>query len=239
MKKLLIVLLALTVIGVFAFADDAAAPAAPAPQGQFHAWNDGQAYLYGVNRAGNTVSGWGPDWENAIDQEWEFNYNGKNFGYDAVMEFGGDQGLSPISRFFTYYNFGTFAKVYFGKPRLNDFQQFDYVNGNNNARFIDTEWSTSLYLTPVEGLTAAVAYYFPNQFFDSTTAITPSFANDLGVALDYSIPKIADISVYYKQDKDQKVDQLFNVGAVISAIPNLGITVSNNYDITTSVSSKE
>jgi len=92
MKKLLIVLLALTVIGICAFADDAMAAPAPAPIGTFTAWNTGTMVAYNsVNSAAGTT-GWINPWDTAagIDQEWEFGYHGKDYGFYADLEFGMD-----------------------------------------------------------------------------------------------------------------------------------------------------
>lgn len=91
MKKLLIVLLALTVIGVFAFAQDAAP--APAPIGTFTSWNTSTVALYqALGGVGPGTTTWMPAWDSVsgIDQEWEFAYHGKNYGFYADLEFGMD-----------------------------------------------------------------------------------------------------------------------------------------------------
>ena len=50
MKKALVVFLALAFFGAYAFADNA-----PAPQGQFHAWNEGQFITAGSFQGGPAV----------------------------------------------------------------------------------------------------------------------------------------------------------------------------------------
>jgi len=128
------VLLALMVIGVFAFADDAAAPA-PAPIGTFTSWNTSTVALYQSINGASATTTWMPAWDSVsgIDQEWEFGYHGKNYQFYADLEFGmdnfgngvitapipvgGEQG-STISRFSTTYDVvpGMLA-VEIGKPR--------------------------------------------------------------------------------------------------------------------------
>jgi len=85
------VLLALMVIGVFAFADDAAAPA-PAPIGTFTSWNTSTVALYQSLGGGSGYTSWMPAWDSVpgIDQEWEFAYHGKNYQFYADLEFGMD-----------------------------------------------------------------------------------------------------------------------------------------------------
>ena len=167
MKKLLVVLLALMVIGVFAFADDAMA--APASQGQFHAWNYGELFSYASVNGGSAASGWGPSWDPnyGIDQEWTFSYDGKNFGYSGTFEFGmgnfaqSTTGEGSISWFDTYYKFGDMVKFTAGKLDIGDYRWTTFIEGGANARFGQRNYSGMIQVYPVPGLSLAVLEEVP------------------------------------------------------------------------------
>ena len=76
---LLLLVVALTAVGVSAFAD-----------GTWTAWNQGNFYPYISFNGYNNVPGWGPNYDTngGIDQEWTFAYAGKNYGFDMTTEFG-------------------------------------------------------------------------------------------------------------------------------------------------------
>ena len=76
---LLLLVVALTAVGVSAFAD-----------GTWTAWNQGNFYPYISFDSNTGIAGWGPNYDAAggIDQEWTFAYAGKNYGFDMTTEFG-------------------------------------------------------------------------------------------------------------------------------------------------------
>jgi hypothetical protein len=91
MKKLLIVLLALTVVGVLAFADDAAAPAAKLSVG---GW--GRAYVSPITSNGTdqTITA-GPGWANGARVGVSFDGSSANFGFDWNPGVSGNA-MSPV-----------------------------------------------------------------------------------------------------------------------------------------------
>ncbi len=192
MKKLVVLLLALAVIGLAVYADDAMA--APAPQGQFHAWNYGMMMTYASVDGGPASVGWGPSWDPnyGIDQEWTFSYDGKNYGYSGTFEFGmGNFGQSTtggngeISWFNTYYKFGDVAKVTLGKLDIGDYRWTTFIEGAANARFGQRDYAGMLQVYPISGLSLAVLQRVPGD----TTAWGPGPSED---ATNYSYGTNAD-----------------------------------------------
>jgi len=247
MKKLLVVLLALTCLGAMAFAD---APAA----GSFHAWNQGNLFPY--YQIGSTAAsmGWGPQWDavHGIDQEWTFSYDGNHYGFDATLEFGMDNfantGLTPsatnISWFSTYYNFGDLVTVRIGKPRFNDYTEFSQVEGNNFKRFGDSDFMGILQVKPVTGLSLAAALYMPGDA--QATAVTnanagtsPDYSNNIGIAAAYAMPNLASVKVMYRANESTmgvsgSATKLFSAGVNVSAVKGLTINGDVQADISNS-----
>jgi hypothetical protein len=183
MKKLLIVLLALTVLGIFAFAQDAAAPA-PAVA-KFSAWNYGQLFLYNKIGSNDATYGWGPTWDafqpgvspvnmqggTGVDQEWGFSYdsvkdkNGNSYGFSATMEFGGPVLLNPYGWdwYETYFKFGDMAKFSLGDGRI-DYGTSTNIEGADAERFINNgQYSLDAEFYPVPGLMVALAAFVPQS----------------------------------------------------------------------------
>jgi hypothetical protein len=207
MKKLLIVLLALTVLGIFAFAQDAAAPA-PAVS-KFSAWNYGQLFLYNKIGSSDATYGWGPTWDGfqagensaptptyGVDQEWGFSYdsvkdkNGNSYGFSATLEFGGPTLLNPYgwSWYETYFKFGDMVKLNLGDGRI-DYGTSTNIEGADAERFINNgDYSLDAEFYPVPGLMVALAAYVPqNTTLANSTGGTISW-NNIATAsgIDYS-----------------------------------------------------
>jgi hypothetical protein len=218
MKKAWIFLIALALLAfsmpIFA---DSMAPAA----GSFHAWNQGDFFPYFATGSNTASSGWGPTWDSVkgIDQEWTFSYDGNNYGFNATLEFGMDNfgnvtvgslatgynpsaALAQISWFGTYYKFGDIAKVTIGKPRFNDYTDFTAIEGQNFARFGDSDFTGILQLFPASGASIAAALYSPNTGIgavgNSAAGVGADLGNNFGVAASYAVPNVAAVKVMYK-----------------------------------------
>jgi hypothetical protein len=239
MKKLLIVLLALTVIGVFAFADDAMAPA---PVGQFHAWNYGMLFAMAANgsASSSTSVGWGPSWDpnRGIDQEWTFAYDGKDYGFSGTFEFGmGDFGESTtgagsISWFDTYYKFGDFAKFTAGKLDIGEYRWTTFIEGAANARFGQRAYAGMIQVYPIEGLSLAVLENVPGNtttyMGDTVNAVNFSYGTFVGanyqnwtnVAASYVMKDMGKVYFAWNNTASE-----FSVGVNISAVKPLSLQV--------------
>ncbi len=206
MKKAWIFLIALALLA-FSVPVFAQAPAA----GSFHAWNQGNFYPYFQWGSNSGTTGWGPQWDaiKGIDQEWTFSYDGNNYGFNATFEFGGDNfgndpviGGATISWFATYYKFGDMAKVTIGKPRFNDYTDFTAIEGQNFARFGDSDFMGILSLFPTAGASLAVALYSPETLTggmgNAMAGVKPDFGNNFGIGASYAVPNVAGIKVMYK-----------------------------------------
>ena len=169
MKKLLIVLLALTVIGIFAFAEDAMAAPAPAPIGTFTSWNtrtwsciiqSTALPAHSLDRIGIPLPG--------IDQEREFAYHGKDYGFYADLEFGIDnfgnvvsgvgqgQGVAgenaSINRFATWYDVAPgLVRVEIGKPRAGRAPGGFADGGSMGQFYLNSEFGADIQLLPHQG----------------------------------------------------------------------------------------
>ena len=146
MKRVLVLLLALMFVGLAAFADDMAA--APKISG----WMMGSAYL--DDSSGNF--GWGPGWAHMKNETggWystlNLTYDGKDYGYQAQMEF--DQGVlasfenptSPLyaylfRSFSGYYKFADgLVKVTAGKILDGEYGVTDFVEGDGITPWFGT-----------------------------------------------------------------------------------------------------
>jgi len=240
-KKSLVVLLVLCVFGFIAFAQDA-----PAPQGQFHAWNQGQFIAAASLNGGDITTGWGPGWDNAggLDQEWSFTYDGKNFGYDATTEFGsanafnsqpetgasGTTGFvykgwsAALSWFGTYYKFGDsanpYAKIYLGMPRDNDYSFLSYINGNPvKQRLMDSQWGANLQVFPMSGVSIEFTDFVPPQTISGATGL--AIADNFSVGAKYAIPDMATVFAYYKA-----IQNNYNSPKVLD-VPNVTVGSTN------------
>ncbi len=205
MKKAWVFLIALALLA-FSMPVFAQAPAA----GSFHAWNQGNFYPFFQIGSNTATSGWGPTWdtEKGIDQEWTFSYDGNNYGFNATFEFGMDNfgntitGVPTISWFGTYYKFGDLVKVTIGKPRMSDYTDFSAIEGQNFARFGDSDFGGFVQLYPVPGASIAAALYSPNTgvgaIGNSAAGLAADLGKNFGVAASYAVPNMASVKVMYK-----------------------------------------
>ncbi len=259
MKKALFVLLALFLVGAFAFAD---APKA----GSFHAWNRGVFIPY-IQYGSNTASaGWAPPWDNnkGIDQEWTFSYDGNGYGFTATVEWGGDNffgaGSAPssiaatafpaYSWFDTYYNFGKFAQIMLGKPRITQFSQFSPVEGVGISEWNNVtpgDFTAMLQLYPTSGAVLAGGLFLPENapgatsdgaFANAVAGISPNFGNNWFVAAQYAVPNMATVNAFVKMmgalGGTTATTKVFNINANISAVPNIPIVFWYAADFTNS-----
>jgi len=251
MKKLLVVLLALMVIGVFAFADDAMAPA-PAPIGTFTSWNNGIVALYQSINGGSGQTSWMPAWDSVsgIDQEWEFGYHGKNYQFYADLEFGmdnfGNGVLSPTA-------IAAAQKAYTANPTpanqaaLTAAEQgstisrfsttYDFVpgmlaveigkprSGRAPGGFADGGSLGQFYLNSQFG---ADLQLLPIQGFSATVftlipegTAATNYGNSLSFIADYNVPNMFDINALYSTINDE-----FTGGITVTAVKPASIVLA-------------
>jgi hypothetical protein len=231
MKKLLVVLLALTVLGIFAFADDAMAPA-PAPIGTFTSWNTGDAILYQTVNGGSATTAWGPDWDSlyGIDDEWTFAYHGKNYGFTADLEFGMDnfgnttitatstlpiEGAS-LSRFYTYYDFVPgMLEVDLGKPRIGRAPGALAEGGSLGQFYMNSQYGAAVQLLPQSGFSAGVFTLIPADTLNAANGYgtATNYGNQLSFEAEYNMPNVFDVNAMYSTINDE-----FTGGITVTAI---------------------
>jgi len=230
MKRLLIVLLALTVLGVFAFADDMAAPA-PAPIGTFTSWNTGTALLYNSVNGAAATTGWGPAWDSVsgIDQEWTFGYAGKGYGFSADLEFGmdnfGNSGASAtgvqgatISRFYTYYDvLPSMVEVILGKPRMGR-APGSLVEGMDSQFYMNSQFGAALKLLPMSGFSAWAFAELPQS------GAVSNLGSQLTFSAEYTMP-----DVFYANAMYSTINSDFSGGVKVTAIKPLTIVAGWDY----------
>jgi len=197
-------------------------------------WSEGIVYpFYQVGTAPAT-NGVGPSWIGAgAYQGWYFNYDGNNYGYATVFEFG-DATFAGVSFYSVYFKMFDMIKVTLGKPNVRDYRITDKINGNGwNALF---NWGDAhglaIQATPVAGLSLGLGLYVPNTTA-SANAVALDFAKNFGLGASYAIPDVATIAVDYRADKSQ-----FAIGANITAIKDIGITASYQADFANSAQLK-
>jgi len=249
MKKLLVVLLALSVFGMFAFAEDAAAPA-PVPA--LTTWS-----RFGVTLAdnnGNQVQypGWASN-QNYISLG--VSYDAKTFGVDGTAVLSGGiatstsedllaaqtayattnatalaKGETPAFTLNSTYSvrnytawikpFGDLVKISVGKLRNGDYRLANFDDGAFDTRLAGYGYIVQAY--PVSGLTLA----FLNPIANGTSAAFD--ASTLGGAASYAIPDIAKVIVQYlgknSLNTDSTAQELF-VGADVTAVKGLGLKI--------------
>jgi hypothetical protein len=229
---LLLLVVALTAVSVSAFAD-----------GAWTAWNQGNFFPY-IALNGNTgYPGWGPQWDTApsmgIDQEWTFAYAGKNYGFNATFEFGGDQFVTgptakgqPISWFGTWYKFADMIKVTLGKPRIGDYNQFSAIEGNNYPRFGDSNWGAFVQVMPMDALSVGAVMYVPYQ--NAFAGVPGASGNGAGIGAQYAIPDVVTLNAIFKAiDFSKQVE----VGAAVTAIKGFALNGAVDVDFSDSSNS--
>jgi len=237
MKKLLVVLLALTVVGVFAFADDAAAPAAPKAIGTYGSWNDGSVSLIGYDlTTSKSYTSWNNTWDGAataagagsgIDQEWGFGYAGNNFGYSATIEFGGNALNNPLSWFKTYYNLTKWLEIDIGAPRDGQYRTAGtLISGIAGNFFMNKKFGVAATITPIDGLSATLFDHIPygnSTGWGSVGQSDTDFSHNLAFAAQYSIPNVVTVNAMY---------QGANVAGSTAAYESVSASITPTKDLT-------
>jgi hypothetical protein len=222
MKKLLIVLLALTVIGAFVFADDAAA--APKPIGTFGSWNTGSVSLYQQVGSNTAQTGWNNQWDGAntgIDQEWGFGYTGNNFGYTSRFVIGGDQFMPTLASFDTYYNLTKQIQIAIGKPRGGEYREIGtLVDGISGNFFCNALPGVELNLSPIDGLTASAFLTTPWANTDI------AYADDLAFGAQYSMAGLFTINGMYQGKNVAGTASYVSLSASVTPIKDLTIVAN-------------
>jgi len=237
MKKLLVVLLALTVVGVFAFADDAAAPAAPKPIGTYGSWNTGSAVLYSQSGSNTAQTGWNNGWDTAnpgIDQEWNFGYAGNDYGYSATLEFGNDgtsaatttsnNSAISLSWFKTYYNLNKYVQIAIGKPRDGTYRsQGSLVEGFAGNFFEHQKYSVEATVFPIDGLQATALLGVPAAWTNT------AYADEFALAAQYTLPNVVTVNGFYQgKDINNGSVSYTSFSASTTAIKNLTVIAGAN-----------
>jgi hypothetical protein len=238
MKKLLVVLLALTLFGVFAFAQDAA-PMAPKPLGTFTAWNEGIAYLYNQTGSADATANWGPNWDptHGIDQEWSFNYDGNNYGFSGTFEFGMADFVhgtfaannttdvtNTLSWFNTYYKFGKMVELQIGKLLAGDYRApGGLIEGQFVKRIASGEFGPMLQVMPIDGLSIGAFANIPVAGINVS-----DYGTNLNFGAAYSMPDMFKATLTYRT-----VDSILNGGVSVTALKPVTIVVGfqNNPDM--------
>ena len=256
MKKLLIVLLALTVISVFAFADDAAA--APAPVGQFHISNYGELFTYASVGGGGATVGWGPNWDpnHGVDQDWDFTYDGNGFGYAGRFEFAmgnilaSTTGWGNIKSFKAYYDLGKYVKFTAGQLDVTDYRWSTFIEGAFNQRFGGRVFAGMVQVYPVDGLSLAVLENVPGQTLDipgvtnlkaygykDVPGITQASLSSYGTTVPADYQDWTNLAASYEMKDVAKFYAAWNntlqevsLGVNVSAIKPVSIQVVYDYD---------
>jgi hypothetical protein len=226
MKKLLVVLLALTLFGVVAFAQDAEATVKPV--GTFTAWNEGIAYLYDKQGDADATTGWGPNWNTVtgIDQEWSFGYSGNNYGFSGTLEFGmdnfgnnsdaADSYGATISWFNTYYKFADVVQLQLGKLHVGDYRAAGgLIESQFVRRIANSEFGALLQLLPIGGFSAGVFAQIPQG-----GAQVSDYGDNLGFGVAYDMPDMLNVKLTYRT-----IDSVFNGGVSVTALKPVTIVV--------------
>jgi len=229
MKKLLVVLLALSVFGMFAFAEDAAAPA---PAVQITSWGRYQANV--IDSDGNMSmgpGGWASVGAKGTFTDLSLGYDAKTYGLSATAEFNSadiflnteDTKTLVTSTSLRDYNgwvkpFNGMVKFSAGKLRSGDYRLADNDSNGFNSRMDDYGYMVQLF--PVDGL--SIGYYNP---ISSDGTAMKFDATLLGFGASYALK---DIGTFYAQYLGSKTNETF-VGANVTAIQGLGLLVGYTY----------
>jgi hypothetical protein len=229
MKKLLIVLLALTVVGIFAFADDAAAPAAPKAIGTFGSWNTGSVSLYKQVGSNTAQTGWNNQWgaPAGIDQEWGFGYAGNNFGYTSRFCFESDTLQAPgLASFDTYYNFSKAIQIAIGKPRGGEYRTLGtLVDNQQGAFFCNAKPGVELNVTPIDGLSASAFLTTGGTWADANVA----YADNLAFGAQYSMAGLFTVNGMYQGKNVNGTASYISASASVTPIKDLTVNVNGQF----------
>jgi hypothetical protein len=214
MKKLLVVLLALTVFGLFAFAEDAAAPA---PVSKVTGW-----IAYGIQAINDDYkisedAYWDGTQYTSMGISYTDTYAGFSVNYDGAF-------INESPRDYTAWvkPFGDIVKFSAGKLRDSDYNLSSYVEGTKQVtRIANKEKALKIDLYPVSGL----------SFGAVAKAESPSGTTLAGYSLDnfafgakYVITDIADIVGQYQGN-----DNIIFGGVDVKAVPNVALYASVTY----------
>jgi len=250
MKKALVFLLLLACVGMVAFADGA--PTA----GTFSSWDRGTFYPYFQAGSASAVAGWGPAWtvSQGIYQQWTFSYDSKpdkygdSYGFSATDQFGGTQNWTANSSgnwMDTYFNVANVVKLELGNTRVYDYSISALAEpyggtGTSNTNLIEcnTDYLAWLTIMPVSAVKILAGLYAggapeANAIY-ATPGVKTNFANNFLVGLQYAVPKMATINLWYKAEEQgaafltdstgfANMVQVFNVNATYTGIQNVTI----------------
>jgi hypothetical protein len=219
MKKLLVVLLALTVFGVFAFAEDAAAPA---PAVQITSWGRYQANI--LDSDGNMSMG--PSWAGkGTFTDLSLSYDAKTYGLSATAEFGGDDWFGATAAATSIRDYNGWVKPFNGLVKFSagNLRSGDYRLANNDSSGFNSRMDGYGYMVqvfPVDGL--SVGYYNP---ISTNSTATKFDASLLGFGASYALK---DVGTFYTQYLGSKSKEFF-LGANVTAIAGLGLQLGYTY----------
>ena len=197
MKKLIVLLLALTMVGA-AFAQDAK------PALTFGLYGDAVANLYDSTSA--TTGSW-----SALYSETYFNYKAKDMGFSATT-IGSADFFAKVRNWSFYYNVGP-VKMLIGKLRETGGARLtSYIDGNGfSTRMANVDNGVELTGT-VSGLTASVFVPFGND--DQTVPVDQTYKVAAGLA--YAVPNVVTVVGGYRMANKEAW-----VGADVKAVKGL------------------
>jgi hypothetical protein len=203
-------------------------------QGKWTNWGEGIMYpIYKVGDA-DLTAGWGPlGWapaganagaNPALYQQWDFAYDGDNFGFLAELEFNGSDFATALHHFGVYFKPFDMLKVTMGAPRISDYKVGTFIEGKHTGRVMDGDYGALVQVMPMDGLSAGVALYVPNS---DPSAFTMDWGKAFGFGASYALPDIATVLA------QARLDQEWVEGTVdVKALQGIGLMASLKYDWT-------
>ena len=226
MKRIAIIAL---VVAAFALCDTVVA------QGKFSAWNQGNLFLYNKVGDAEPTNGWGPDWNNTtgIDQEWNFSYSGKDYGFSGTIEFGMSDfsdGASPydLGWFETYFKFSPELTLSLGRLRMYDYTFISAVEGCKYlGPFANKEFGAALRASPIQGLSLGLFVNVPisgvyaqthtgDSWAQISTASSIDYLNNLVAGASYAMPSLGTFVAQYST-----ITKAASLGLRTSLIPKV------------------
>lgn len=203
-------------------------------EGKWTNWGEGIMYpIYKLGSADLTAGwgpvGWAPAGANAaanpsLYQQWDFAYDGDNFGFLAELEFNGSDFATALHHFGVYFKPFDMLKITMGAPRISDYKVGTFIEGAHTGRVMDGTYGAIVQLMPVDGLSVGAAVYVPNA--DPST-FTMDWEKAFGFAASYAIPNIATVLA------QARLDQEWVEGTVdVKALQGIGLMASFKYDWT-------
>jgi len=201
-------------------------------EGKWTNWGEGIMYpLYKVGDADATAGwgpvGWGAGTDAAIYQEWHFAFDGDNFGYEAMLNFNGEDTAVSLHHFNVYFQPFDMLKVTMGAPRINDYRWTSFIEGNDGyGRVNNGTYGAVVQVMPVEGLSVGALVYVPNMDPALATS-TVEWDKAFGFGASYSM---MNVGTFYAQARLDS--EFFNVGVDITALEGVGLGAYFGYDWT-------